>query len=93
MATEPKTPDHPDFDNNPEWTRADFAKARPASEMLPLCLQPPRAEWVRGCRASEAALKPINPRAPFRAGSWREMKGASVDDFLAERRLEAEREM
>lgn len=30
-----KTPDHPDFDDNPEWTKADFAKARPASEVLP----------------------------------------------------------
>jgi len=29
----PKTPDHPDFDDNSEWTRAEFAKARPASEV------------------------------------------------------------
>ncbi len=35
MASDPKTPEHPDFDNNPEWTEADFAKARPASEVLP----------------------------------------------------------
>ncbi len=27
--------DHPDYDENPEWTEKDFAKARPASEMLP----------------------------------------------------------
>ncbi|MGU3315323.1 BrnA antitoxin family protein [Sphingomonas sp. M6A6_1c] len=25
----------PDFDDNPEWTKEDFAKARPASEVLP----------------------------------------------------------
>jgi uncharacterized protein (DUF4415 family) len=25
----------PDFDDNPEWTEEDFAKARPASEVLP----------------------------------------------------------
>ena len=35
MASEPITPDHPDFDDNPEWTKADFAKARPASDVLP----------------------------------------------------------
>ena len=23
--------DHPDFDDNPEWTEADFARAKPAS--------------------------------------------------------------
>ena len=34
MASKPLTPDHPDFDDNPEWTEADFAKARPASEVL-----------------------------------------------------------
>jgi uncharacterized protein (DUF4415 family) len=25
----------PDFDDNPEWTEADFARARPASEIMP----------------------------------------------------------
>ncbi len=35
MASKSKTPDHPDFDDNPEWTKADFAKARPAAEVLP----------------------------------------------------------
>ena len=35
MASKPLTPDHPDFDDNPEWTAADFAKARPASDVLP----------------------------------------------------------
>lgn len=29
------TSDHPDFDDNPDWTKADFVKARPASEVLP----------------------------------------------------------
>lgn len=29
-------PDHPAFDENPEWTAADFAKARPASEVFPV---------------------------------------------------------
>lgn len=27
--------DDPDFDENPEWTEEDFAKARPASEIHP----------------------------------------------------------
>lgn len=35
MASKPVTPDHPDFDDNPEWTKGDFAKARPASDVLP----------------------------------------------------------
>jgi uncharacterized protein (DUF4415 family) len=30
-----KPPPPPDFDENPEWTDADFAQARPASEALP----------------------------------------------------------
>ena len=35
MASKPLTSDHPDFDENPEWTKADFARAKPASEALP----------------------------------------------------------
>ena len=27
-----------DFDDNPEWTEADFASARPASEVLPVAV-------------------------------------------------------
>lgn len=38
MASNPLPPDHPDFDDNPEWTEADFAAARPASEVLPAAL-------------------------------------------------------
>ena len=38
MASKPLTPDRPNFDDNPEWTAADFAKARPASEVLPAAL-------------------------------------------------------
>lgn len=30
-----KLPPPDDYDDNPEWTDADFAKARPASEVLP----------------------------------------------------------
>ena len=30
-----KLPPPTDFDENPEWTEADFARARPASEMFP----------------------------------------------------------
>lgn len=35
MPSKPVTPDHPGFDDNPEWTKTDFAKARPAAEVLP----------------------------------------------------------
>lgn len=35
MASKPVTPDHPDFDDNPEWTKVDFARARDASKVLP----------------------------------------------------------
>lgn len=30
-----KPPPPEDFDENPEWTEADFARARPATEMVP----------------------------------------------------------
>ena len=30
-----KPPPPEDFDDNPEWTDGDFARARPASEVLP----------------------------------------------------------
>lgn len=30
-----KGPPPPGYDDNPEWTEADFARARPASEVLP----------------------------------------------------------
>ena len=35
MASRPRSPDNPGFDDNPQWTKADFNKARPASEVLP----------------------------------------------------------
>jgi uncharacterized protein (DUF4415 family) len=35
MVSDPLSPGHPDFDDNPEWTAADFASARPAAEVLP----------------------------------------------------------
>ncbi|WP_397403942.1 BrnA antitoxin family protein [Phenylobacterium sp.] len=35
MASKAVTPDHEDFDDNPEWTKVDFDRARPASEVLP----------------------------------------------------------
>ena len=35
MASKPAPPDDPDFDENPEWTDADFAKAQPAIDVLP----------------------------------------------------------
>jgi uncharacterized protein (DUF4415 family) len=42
-------------DENPEWTAADFAKARPASEMLP---------QIFGAKVAQEMLKPRGrPRA------------------------------
>ncbi len=38
MVSRAPAPDHPDFDDNPEWTEADFANARPAAEVLPPAL-------------------------------------------------------
>ena len=35
MVSKSPGPDHPEFDDNPEWTEADFARARPASQVLP----------------------------------------------------------
>jgi uncharacterized protein (DUF4415 family) len=44
-------------DENPEWTAADFAKARPASEVLP---------QLFGSKAAADMLKPRGrPRAQF----------------------------
>lgn len=34
MASKDKPWEHPDFDDNPEWTEEDFAKARPAHEVI-----------------------------------------------------------
>lgn len=33
MSDKTKPWEHPDWDDNPEWTEEDFAKARPASEV------------------------------------------------------------
>ena len=35
MTDEQKPWELPDFDDNPEWTDEDFARARPAAEVLP----------------------------------------------------------
>ncbi|MFM9976721.1 MAG: hypothetical protein ACKVOP_01570 [Sphingomonadaceae bacterium] len=35
MSAETKPWESPDWDDNPEWTEEDFAKARPMSEVLP----------------------------------------------------------
>ncbi len=35
MTSKRKTQDAPSFDENPEWTKADFAKARLALEVFP----------------------------------------------------------
>ncbi len=44
-------------DDNPEWTTEDFAKARPASEVLP---------QIFGAKAAQEMLKPRGrPRAAF----------------------------
>ena len=37
-------------DENPEWTAADFAKARPASEVLP---------QIFGAKVAQEMLKPV----------------------------------
>ena len=34
MPSKRVTPNDAEFDENPEWTEADFNKAKPASEML-----------------------------------------------------------
>ncbi|MCU6453677.1 BrnA antitoxin family protein [Sphingomonas sp. A2-49] len=52
--------DDPDFDDNPEWTAEDFAKARPASEVLPPHIA---AQLTRG---DDVALDP-DVIAKFRA--------------------------
>ncbi len=38
MASPPAPPIDTDSDDNPEWTAADFARARPAADVLPEAL-------------------------------------------------------
>ncbi|MDQ2861153.1 MAG: hypothetical protein M3T55_10625 [Pseudomonadota bacterium] len=88
MATEPKTPDHPDFDNNPEWTRADFAEARPTSEVLPGGLQPPGAEVGEGETHVRSGAQAMEPARAISRRILAGKKRATVDDFLASRHRE-----
>lgn len=47
--------EHPDFDDNPEWTAEDFARAKPASEVLPPEFM---AAFVRGRGRPKGSVKP-----------------------------------
>lgn len=63
MASEMKPWEHPDFDDNPEWTAEDFARARPASEVfLPeivaqLVRKPGRPALPPGARKKSVGIR------------------------------------
>jgi len=89
MASEPKTPDHPNFDDNPEWTTADFAKARPASEVLPSALY---QAFVRGRGPAKQPTKTavsirLSPRVlnhyRSQGAGWQTRLNADLETFIA----------
>ena len=55
--------EHPDFDDNPEWTEEDFARAKPLREMFPpeIVAQLVRKPG-RPALSPEARKKPIGIR-------------------------------
>ncbi|MGI9170057.1 MAG: BrnA antitoxin family protein [Caulobacteraceae bacterium] len=89
MTSEPNTPNHPDFDDNPEWTTADFAKARPASEVLP----PPLYQaLVRGRGPAKQPTKTavsirLSPRVlnhyRSQGAGWQTRLNADLEAFIA----------
>jgi uncharacterized protein (DUF4415 family) len=56
-----KPPPPNDYDDNPEWTAADFARARPASKVLPphvvATLVKPKGGRPRGSNKVQIALR------------------------------------
>lgn len=74
MASKSLTPDHPDFDDNPEWTAADFAKARSASKVLPAGLY---QSLTRGRGpATNPTKKPVSIRLSARVLDHNRAQGA-----------------
>jgi uncharacterized protein (DUF4415 family) len=66
-----KSPPPADFDDNPEWTDEDFARARPASE-------------VHGVDAASALVRSRGRPAGSKAASRKEQIALRVDaDLLA----------
>ena len=93
MASKPRPWDHPDFDDNPEWTEADFAKARPASEVLPPELY---QALTRGRGPSKSPTKkPVSIRLSARVldhyraqgVGWQTRLNADLEGLIEKRRV------
>lgn len=88
MVSESGTPDGHDFDENPEWTEADFAKARSASEVLPAELYQALARG-RG-PAKQPTKKPVSIRLSTRVldhyraqgAGWQTRLNADLEDMI-----------
>ncbi|MCW5256219.1 hypothetical protein D8B23_05985 [Verminephrobacter aporrectodeae subsp. tuberculatae] len=89
--TRPELPD----DENPEWTQEDFAKARPASEVLPQIFGAEVAKKMlrpRGRPRAEFPKERINIRlshtviAHFKSAGegWQTRIDAALREFIAE---------
>ena len=92
MASKPLPPNHPDFDDNPEWTKADFAAARPASEVLPTALY---GALTRGRGpAKQPTKRPVSIRLSaevldhYRAmgAGWQTRLNADLESLVGRRR-------
>jgi uncharacterized protein (DUF4415 family) len=88
MSKRPPPPEG--FDPNPEWTDADWARARPAREVLPELLgvaaEPLLARRPRGRPRSESSKTKVNIRlSPDVLAHWRATGPgwqSRIDDLL-----------
>ena len=91
MASEPKSPGHPDFDDNPEWSKADFARARPASEVLSGEVYRALTRGRGG--AKQPTKKPVSIRLSARVldhyraqgTGWQTRLNADLEDLIGKR--------
>ncbi|HZK98759.1 MAG TPA: BrnA antitoxin family protein [Caulobacteraceae bacterium] len=89
MGSEPKTAPGADFDDNPEWTKADFVKARPASEVLPVELY--RVLTRRRGPAKQPTKRPVSIRLSARVldhyraqgTGWQTRLNADLEGLIA----------
>ena len=89
MANKPKTPGQPGFEDNPQWSKADFALARPASEVLPPELY--RALTRGRGPAKRPTKKPVSVRLSARVldhyraqgPGWQTRLNADLESLIA----------
>ena len=92
MVSKLTPPDHADFDDNPEWTKADFAKARAAGQILPTELY--QALTRRRGPAKRPTKTPVSVRLSARVldhyraqgVGWQTRLNADLEALIGERR-------